>query len=661
MMQILIQFMQDSKVDTIAWYVELWHYFISSELAKTLFFWIAIVIVLYLTKYFWNSTSYRKSNDVYINHSDGLAEKLAIELNKQQNTCIMLKGKWGSGKTSFYKKQIQPSLKKPIFLSCLNYNDVDSLKVDIINYSKPLLKFMTPIKILYIVFGDDFLMPKNRIIVLDDFERTIKHDNFDVDRLINVLIMLKDKYHNSLLLLCNEEEIIDGINFIKYREKLVGKVIRLPILSVTELKEYKGLANLLIDQENDKYQTILDNVSKIYELESNMRLIFQLIKVINKMVKLDGNEVEFNTRLLVETDLIFFMYAYSARGEKYQILLTKFAKIEPNCGTLKYDIEEIKNNLESFDYEFNNELGIDYLKLELDDLLKKNNAHDFKIKAVVYLEKFITQARMSTKNQFNLDYVLYLLFVVWTAKVDKFEELFKKILSSYEFMNQDTFKPVRDVVSHKKQLFPLFDEAEFELINPGRGIDDSVLKFEKAYCLFYRNKVINNFIESTSKILWDEVNLFADGWFVRCCNVEDQNVLFILGEDIMAVDELYNTSNKYLNLNIIAKWLSNQVKPIILLEYYATVLQKFDTEINKVNDQIVLFDWLLSEKIEKAPKVKEKFTTIREKFTHLNKMIKDYVSNDENVNKQYISLVQKHSDLIKKLDYQDSNSTDREI
>ncbi len=662
MTQVFIQFVQDCKVDTIAWYVSLWNYFISSEVSKTLFFWIAVVSLLCLMKWLCHSNYYCNSNDNgYINHSDALAEKVAKELKKPGSICIMLKGKWGSGKTSFYKKQIQPSLAKPILLSCLNYNDVGSLKIDIINYSKPFLKFMTPIKILYIVFGDDFLMPKDRIIVLDDFERTIKHGDFDVDRLINILIMLKDKHHNSFLLLCNENSVIDDSNFIQYREKLVDKIIRLPVLGINELDIYKDLVNKLIDQDDKKYQLILDMVNKIYDLESNIRLIFQLIQVIHSMIKLEGDEVKFNIRLLLETDLIFFMYAYSARSEKYQDLLKEFDIFEPNNRDLKYDIEEIKNNLESFDYDFNNKLGIDYLKLELDDLLKKNNAHDFKIKAVVYLEKFITQAKISTKNQFSLDYVLYLLFVVWTAKVDKFEELFKKILSSYEFMNHDTFKPVRDVISHKKPLFPLFGEAEFELINPSIGIDDSVLKFEKAYCLFYRNKVINKFIKSTNQVLWDEVNLFADGWFIRCCNEEDQNVLFILGEDINAVAELYVKSNKYLNFNIIQEWINNSVEQDILLEYYTKVLEEFEVEKNRSDNKVALFDWLVSEKIESVPKVKEKFAVICKKFTNLNQLIHDYVINDENVSKQYILLVQKHDDLIKKLNYYDSSLNDLEL
>jgi hypothetical protein len=658
MMQILIQFMQDSKVDTIAWYVELWHYLISSEVAKTLFFWTTIVIVLYLIKYLWNSTSYRKSNDdVYINHSNGLAEKLIIELNKSQNICIMLKGKWGSGKTSFYENQVQPSLNKPVFLSCLNYNDIDSLKIDIMNYTKPFLKFITPIKILYLIFGDDFLMPKNRIIVFDDFERAIQHDDFDVDRLINVLIMLKDKHHNSLLLLCNENSIIGDNNFIKYREKLVGKIIRLPVLGIDELEIYNNLANLLKnDQNNEKYQAILDNTHKIYELESNIRLIIQLIQAINNMIKLEGDEIKFNIRLLLETNLIFFMYAYFARGEEYQKLLTIFDISEPNNGKLKYDIEEIKNNLESFDYEFHNQLGIDYLKLELDELLQNNNSSEFKTKALDYLNKFISK---ETKNKFNLDYLLYLLFIVWIAKVTKVEELFEKILSNVEFMNQDTFKPVRDIVGSINPIFHLYEQKQcYSIFGITSEISNDVNAFEKAYCLFYRNKVINKFIESTSEILWSEVNLFADGWFIRCCNEEDQNVLSILGEDINGVAELYVKSNKYLNLNIINKWIGEKVEPNILLEYYAKVLVEFEDEKQRNQNNIYFFDWLLSEKIEKAPKIKGKFTIIREKFTQLNKMIKDYVSNDENVNKQYISLVQKHSDLIKKLDYQGSNSTD---
>lgn len=504
---------------------------------------------------------------------------------------------------------------------------------------------------LYLIFGDKFLMPKNRIIVFDDFERTIQHHDFDIDRLINILISLKDEYNNSLLLLCNDSEVIDGSNFIKYREKLIGKIIRLPKLELSRFKEYVELANKLNIQNDGKDKDVLEKVNQIYALESNIRLIIKLIQIINNMIKLDGDEVKFIIKLLQQTDLIFFIYAYSARGEEYQKLLDKINITTLNNATLKYDIEEIKSNLESFDYEFNNSLKIDYLKLELDELLIQTDANNFKQNVISYLNEFVKQIIVSTKNQFNLDYVLYLLFIIWTAKFDKYDELFEQILVNPKFMDQDTFKPVRHIVGSLNPIFHLYErEKYYQIFAITSEISADILIFEKEYCLFYRNKVINKFIESTDKVLWDEVSLFADGWFIRCCIDEDQNVLNIRGEDINDVADLYVKSNKYLNLNIIRRWIDNKVEEKILIKYYAKVLEEFEDENSKNDGKIKLLDWLLLEETESFyPNMKNKFTIISEKFTTLNKIIKDYVSNDEDTNQQYLSLVQKHSSLMKSL------------
>lgn len=97
-----------------------------------------------------------------------------------------------------------------------------------------------------------------------------------------------------------------------------------------------------------------------------------------------------------------------------------------------------------------------------------------------------------------------------------------------------------------------------------------------------------------------------------------------------------------------------------MLEYYTKVLEKFEIEKDRGDDKIAFLDWLLSDKIEAYPKVKEKFSIIREKFTKLNEMIKNYVY-IENYNKQYNLLIQEHIDLINKLAIIESNENDRKI
>ena len=598
-------------------------------------------------------------------------EKSEIADNKSKKEylwqCLLIDGAWGSGKTTHYEKYYQYIDNKPnIYISCFSASRSELIAQIIQQQFWCKLLTLNGLLAKFMESNWQIFMPKNRVVVFDDLERLHANKDNYLD-LIGVIDYLKNKMECKIILICNMLELKASI-FNSYMERIVDEAEFPTLMSKNEfrdnlIKEPDGLTKKLLDRLYQDYASdkinnlrIIKNIMpKIAKKLDKDYLRFnedeqvlngsysEIIELINKHYLFYIDNALFKECSNMNNGKILYNHIQDDRDKYYADLQAKL-----NPFNLKYEDFKCSEYRTFRDIQKILDLNLnDYLRRDILISLDAKNKDEATHKANEYLSKFISQ---QTCNIFNLDYVLYLLFVVCTAKVDKCQDYFDEILSNAEFMNQSTFKPIRDIISYSKPLFPVFNEKEFELFNPNITIDGgSVLEFEKAYCLFYRNKVINKFIESKNQVLWDEVNLFAGGWFIRCCNVEDINVLFILGEDINAVAELYVKSNKYLNLNIIQKWIDKKVEPNTLLEYYTKVLEEFEIEKNRGENQTAMLDWLLSEKIEAYQKVKEKFAIIREKFTKLNEMVKNY-ADTESYNTKYDLLIQKHIDLINKLE-----------
>lgn len=584
--------------------------------------------------------------------------------------CLLIDGVWGSGKTTHYEKHYQYIDNQPnIYISCFSASRSELIAQIIQQQFWCQLLTLNGLLAKLMESNWRIFMPKKRVIVFDDLERLHANQDNYLD-LIGIIDYLKDKMGCKIILICNMLELKEPI-FNIYMERIVDEVA-FPIL----LPKNEFIKNL-INEPNELTQKLLGYLYVDYESGkiNNLRIIKNIMPMIAK--KLEDDYSEFN-----EVDQILNASLSELRAliNKYYLFYidNTLFKVCSNLknGKIRYDqtnddrdkyyanlqskLNQFSLNHDDFNCkEYNTFRDIrkildlnlnDYLQRDISRSLDANNSGEVIYKVNEYLSKCVSQ---QTCNEFNADYVLYLTFIVWTAKVGNYQKFFNEILSIDRLMNKDTFKPERDNFGVSNPLFHLYEWEKYYQIfgissKIDEGVDKNIDEFEIEYCLFYRNKVINKFVESTNKVLWEQVNLFADGWFIRCCNEQDKNVLYLLLEDISIVKDLYNKSNRYLNLNIIKKWIDNKVEPNTLLEYYAKVLAEFEIEKSREVGKSYLLDWLLLDKNEADPKVKEKFATICEKFTKLNEMIKSYV--DNNYSTQYDSLVKKYEDLIKKLE-----------
>lgn len=622
-------------------------------------------LILLLIFVCWQSI---KSGYLYFTHE----KRFCLLDNKWQ--CLLIDGAWGSGKTTHYEKYYQYiDNKSNIYISCFSASRSE-LIAQIIQ-QRLFYKLLTLNGILakFMESNWQIFMPKNRVMVFDDLERLHANQDNYLD-LIGVIDYLKNKMKCKIILICNMSELKEPI-FNSYMERIVDETEFPTLMSKNEFRDN------LIKEPNELTKKLLDRLYQDYASDkiNNLRIIKNIMPKVAK--KLDTDYLRFNedeqvlnssySKIIESINKYYLFYIDNAlfkecsnmnngkilynhtQDDRDKYYADLQAKLNPF--NLKYEDFKCSEYRNFRDIQKILDLNLnDYLRQDILISLDAKKEDEVRHKANEYLSKFISQ---QTCNIFDLDYVLYLLFVVWTAKVDKCQDYFDEILSSAEFMNQDMFKPVHYTFEIMNPLFHFYNQEQYyKIFDIVTDVAKDAGVFEKEYRLFYRNKVINKFIESKNQVLWDEVNLFADTWFILNCNDEDQTVLFsqedssVVEEINIVVEELYEKSNKYLNLNIIQKWIDKKVEPNTLLEYYAKVLEEFEIGKNRDYGNIALLDRLLSDKVAKPQKVKEKFAVIREKFTKLNEMIKNYGYNIENYSTQYDLLVQKHIGLINKLE-----------
>ena len=79
--------------------------------------------------------------------------------------------------------------------------------------------------------------------------------------------------------------------------------------------------------------------------------------------------------------------------------------------------------------------------LELDDYVIHDDRVRIQNLVIQYLEKYINH---KTKNDFeNGDYALLLLYVLYHAKYEGYDELFEFVLTSKEFINPSSYAPLK--------------------------------------------------------------------------------------------------------------------------------------------------------------------------------------------------------------------------
>ena len=175
-----------------------------------MFIMIAIIFyVLYLFfKFIYASLRKKNENDLFKEHQ-----------------CVMLDSPWGTGKTYYYDNKIKKKLNSPIYISCFSYTILELL-TEIAIKNSFIIRAISFNGLFFNFMKNNWslLIPKNRIIVLDDLERLHQNDEniLDIISLIDRLL----KNNNKILLIGHLDKILKNSKIAsEYLEKVVDNFI----------------------------------------------------------------------------------------------------------------------------------------------------------------------------------------------------------------------------------------------------------------------------------------------------------------------------------------------------------------------------------------------------------------------------------------------------
>ncbi|MGH2308065.1 P-loop NTPase fold protein [Aliarcobacter sp. ERUVET-8] len=335
---------------------------------------------------------------------------------KNPQYAILLKGKWGSGKTHFineYKKSLDENKQKYIYVSLYgitSYDEIETKFLEVIHpvlYSKKtifaakiakqLLKGSLRIDIdndnkddVNVSIGipdikpEDLLNTKEYTLIFDDLERC----NINIINLLGYINFFVEHQAYKVILIANEEKFKDTIGYLEIKEKLIGKTFE---FTTNPILAYDSFLNEL-KNTNEIIENILkiqkSNILELFEKSdfNNLRVLRQTLLDFERFydeVLINHKE---NKELINDFLSWFFIFSFEIRqgnncildlqkiSEEYYLLYmdnqeeeaekTKF-KVFLN----KYNLDARFDVIISFDLWkeilFNSKINKEYIDLEL--------------------------------------------------------------------------------------------------------------------------------------------------------------------------------------------------------------------------------------------------------------------------------------------------------
>ena len=286
---------------------------------------------------------------------------------KSKNTdyAIMVDGKWGSGKTYFWTKELKPTIESTyydqynmystIYVSLYGLTSIEEINKKVFfeltqKMDKNINRYMQNRRIKDMseftkrgldvanYYGllassekfdlDTVFTVNNRVICFDDFERA----SIDYNKLLGYINDFVEHDNIKVIILTNEYELMKKVNsdeYLKLKEKVVGNtysfkqnysdVIRNLIKTYKKDREVYDLMNLQIA-----------NISKIIERTDtdNVRILNHAIQDYYKIFKMVTKDYEIDESILISMLLYTIAYSYKVKNEDVKLpkLIKKIAK-----------------------------------------------------------------------------------------------------------------------------------------------------------------------------------------------------------------------------------------------------------------------------------------------------------------------------------------------
>ena len=263
---------------------------------------------------------------------------------------VMLKGKWGSGKTHFineYKKILDIQNKKYIYVSLYGvstYDEIETKFLEVLHpklynkktilagkIAKGLLKATLKVDLdddgkqdgtvtgqIPSLDANDLLNTQGRILIFDDLERC----SININDLLGYINYFVEHQEYKVIIIGNEEELEKDNKYKDIKEKLIGKTFG--VVSNAELAYDSFIKEI---EDNKLFKDYKDEILTIYKQSgyNNLRVLRQVILDFDRLVKVI-KLTEFNNELVKDFIKIYFILAIESRLSKYSITDIEISK-----------------------------------------------------------------------------------------------------------------------------------------------------------------------------------------------------------------------------------------------------------------------------------------------------------------------------------------------
>jgi hypothetical protein len=270
---------------------------------------------------------------------------------------VLLKGKWGSGKTYFineYKEHLKTNNKKYIYVSLYGVTSYDEIETKFLQSSNPEIfneKSLFIGKLTDAFINENIkkslgqikkslssLNAKGNILIFDDLERC----SINIVDLLGYINNFVEHQSYKVILIANEEELEKTDKYTLIKEKLVGKTLEITSNKQEAyddfLKEFKNKKNV-IDKIFKEYKYIILNIYEDSQY-NNLRVLRQSILDFERIYNEFLHDYD-NKELLLDFIRIFFIFYFEIRCSNYTINDYLIDKKNNDSNVLKNSAEDL--------------------------------------------------------------------------------------------------------------------------------------------------------------------------------------------------------------------------------------------------------------------------------------------------------------------------------
>lgn len=462
---------------------------------------------------------------------------------------VLLKGKWGSGKTHFineYKKHLKINNKKFIYVSLYGVTSYDEIETKFLQSSNP--EIFNEKSIFVGKLADAFinnkiksslgiikkslssLNAKGNILIFDDLERC----SINIINLLGYINFFVEHQSYKVILIANEEELEKTEKYVLIKEKLIGKTFE--FISDADLA-YDSFLGELKNTNNIKENILEKEKSNILEpfkksQSNNLRVLRQTLLDFERFY--DDILITHLKKEALITDILYcyFLFLFEIRQGNSDILdlpklseeyysLSIIDKKEEESEKTKYKLLLNKYNLNdywdviiSFDLWKEILLNSNIQKKEIDLALESskyyfdkstpswkkltnfNNTEDNEFEKLLQdVYKRFSQNEYKNYQQFNL--VTSMLFYFQEEKlfIIDFEELFNLAKKNFKSLFDEGSFDFKNIFLIRKE----FMGNNYE--NTQYFKSDSFKEFDKYIDEFLKEQKILNFKNDSQLII----------------------------------------------------------------------------------------------------------------------------------------------------------------